>query len=88
MKDSEVEDVLWRYRMINMKGRKDRPCLGTHMESENQRGRWEESSNLDKNSKALNFLVRFGFVFDILDYSSDMNSLVSSKVTGTQEVRL
>ena len=75
--------------MIELKDRKGRSSLGIYMESENQRGRWEESSCQNKNSKTfLNFLVRFGFVFDILDYSSDMNSLVSSKVTGTQEVRL
>ena len=73
--------------MIKVKGRKGRLSLGINMERLNQRGRWEESSCQDRNSKTLNFLV-FDFAFDILDYFSGVNSLVSSKVKGEQEVRL
>ena len=73
--------------MIELKGRKDRPSLGTHMERLNQRGRWEESSCQDRNSITLNFFFWLGFVFDILE-SSGVNSLMSSKVTGAQEVKL
>ena len=76
--------------MVETKGRKCRPSLGINMERLNQRGRWEESScqNRNSNSKTLNFSFWLGFVFDILDYSSGVNSLVSSIVTGAQVVRL
>ena len=73
--------------MVETKGRKCRPSLGIYMERLNQRGRWGESSCQDRNSKTLNFSFWIGFVFDILD-SSGVNSLVSSKVRGAQEVRL
>ena len=74
--------------MSELKGRKGRSSFGTHRERLIQKGRWEESSCQDRNSKTfLNFLV-FDFAFDILDYSSGVNSLVSSKVKGGQEVRL
>ena len=57
--------------MINMKER-SRPCLGTQMVRQNQRGRFKESSSLDRNNETiLNYLLCFDFVFDILDYSSD-----------------
>ena len=72
--------------MIELKGRKGRPSLGIYMERLNQRGRWEEASCQNRNSKTLNFFFWLGFVFDILD--SSVNSLVSSAVTGAQEVRL
>ena len=73
--------------MRELKGRKNRPSLGNHMERLNQRGRWEEASCQDKNSITLNFFFWLGFVFDILDFSG-VNSLVSSEVQGAQEVRL
>ena len=73
--------------MSEMKGRKDRPSLGTHMERLNQRRRWEESSCQNRNSMTLNFFSWFGFVFDIPD-SSGVNSLVSSEVQGAQVVVL
>jgi hypothetical protein len=72
--------------MSEVRGRKDRPCLGTYMERLNQRGRWEEASCQNRNNEILNFLFWLGFVFDILD--SSVNSLMSSKVTTEQEVRL
>jgi hypothetical protein len=72
--------------MNEVKGRKSRPCLGTYMERLNQRGRWEEASCQNRNSITLNFSFWLGFVFDILDSSG--NSLMSSKVTTEQEVRL
>ena len=72
--------------MRELKGKKGRPSLGTYMERLNQRGRWEESSCQDRNSKILSFSFWLGFVFDILD--SSVNSLVSSEGTGAQEVRL
>ena len=72
--------------MSELKGRKGRSSFGTHRERLIQKGRWKESSCQDRNSKTLNFLV-FDFAFDILD-SSGVNSLVSSKVKGEQEVRL
>jgi len=71
--------------MSELKGRKGRPSLGTYMERLNQR-RWEESSCQNRNSITLNFFFWLGFVFDILD--SSVNSLMSSKVTTEQEVRL
>jgi hypothetical protein len=73
--------------MIELKGKKGRPSLGIYMERLNQRGRWEESSCQDRNSKTLNFSFWICFVFDILDYSS-VDSLVSSKMTDAQEVGL
>ena len=74
--------------MVETKGRKGRSSLGFYMERLNQRGRWGESSCQNRNSKTLNFSFWHGFVFDILDYSSGVNSLVSSIVTGAQVVRL
>ena len=74
--------------MIELKGRKGRPSLGIYMERLNQRRRWEEPSCQNRNSKTLNFSFWICFVFDILDYSSGVYSLVSSKVTGAQEVEL
>ena len=71
--------------MIELKGKKGRPSLGIYLESENQRGRWKESSCQNRNGKTLNFFW-LGFVFDILD--SSVNSLVSSKTTGAQVVEL
>ena len=73
--------------MRELKGRKDRPSFGTHMERLNQRGRWRESSCQNRNSKTLSFFFWLGFVFDIPD-SSGVNFLVSSEVQGAQEVRL
>ena len=72
--------------MSELKGRKGRSSLGIYMERLNQRRRWEESSCQNRNSITLNFSFWIGFVFDILDPS--VNSLVSSAVTGAQEVRL
>ena len=75
--------------MIELKGRKGRPSFGIHMERQSQRRRWKESSSLDRNSRTfLNFLVLLDFALDILDYSSGVNFLMNSKVTGAQEVRL
>ena len=73
--------------MRELKGRKGRPSLGIYMERLNQRRRREESSCQNRNSITLNFFFWLGFVFDILDLSG-VNSLVSSAVTGAQEVRL
>ena len=73
--------------MSELKGKKGRPSLGIYMERLNQRKRWEEASCQNRNSKTLNFFFWLGFVFDILE-SIGVNSLVSSKVTGAQEVRL
>ena len=74
--------------MSELKGRKGRPSLGTHMERLNQRGRWKDSSCQNRNGKAfLSFLELLDFAPDILGYSG-VNSLVSSEVTGAQEVRL
>ena len=72
--------------MRELKWRKGRPSLGTHMERLNQRGRWRESSCQNRNSITLNFFFWLCFVFDILD--SSVNSLVSSEVTAEQEVRM
>ena len=72
--------------MRELKGKKGRPSLGIYMERLNQRGRWEESSCQNRNSKTLNFFFWLGFVFNILE--SSVNSLVSSEITGVQEVRL
>ena len=72
--------------MRELKGRKGRPSLGIYMERLNQRGRWEESSCQDRNSKTLDFFFWLGFVFNILESSVD--SLVSSEVTAEQEVRM
>ena len=73
--------------MCELKGRKGRPSLGTYVERLNQRERWEEASSQDKNGKNLNFLALLDFVPDILGYSG-VDSLVSSEVTGAQEVKL
>ena len=56
--------------MINMKA-KGRPCLGTQMGRQNQRGRWKSFYH-DRNKTFLNSLVRFDFIFDILGYGSDV----------------
>ena len=76
--------------MVETKGRKCRPSLGIYMVRQNQRGRWEESSSLDRKIRTfLNFLLWIDLVFDILDYSSGVNSLANGPdVTGAQELRL
>ena len=73
--------------MSELKGRKDRSSLGIYVKRLNQRGRWEEASCQDRNGKNLNFLVLLDSAPGILGYSG-VDSLVSSEVTGTQEVRL
>jgi hypothetical protein len=75
--------------MSELKERKGRPSFGTYMERLIQKGRWKESSCQDRNSKTfLNFLVLLDSALDILGCSSGVDSLVSSEVTGAQEVRL
>ena len=76
--------------MVETKGRKCRPSLGINMVRQNQRGRWEEFSSLDRKIRTfLNFLLWIDLVFDILNYSSGANSLSNGPdVTGAQEVRL